>query len=121
LSSDFSRGTDGRLYIIDVARVFPPTTPPSNMKGVHLYRLLRPELVKSNLVPLCSDAFSSFHLEDRIEHEEEVKEATRRLEEEVIPKFAAYLDDYYTKNTLNSTYLRNEFPKLIASTHRKVI
>lgn len=31
------------------------------MKGCHLYRLLRPELVKKNAVPLSSDAFTYAH------------------------------------------------------------
>lgn len=49
-----------------------------------------------------------------------MKEATQFLEEEVIPKYAAFLDRYYTENSLSQTFLREEFPKLITNIHRKV-
>jgi hypothetical protein len=78
------QGTDGKFYLIDTARVFPPTAYPRNNrfgfprslffyyfdlyvvdleivvkpKGVHLYRLFRPEFVKLNKVPLSSDALT---------------------------------------------------------------
>eukprot|EP01104_Vermistella_antarctica_P017669 TRINITY_DN6304_c0_g1_i1.p1 TRINITY_DN6304_c0_g1~~TRINITY_DN6304_c0_g1_i1.p1 ORF type:complete len:349 (+),score=96.83 TRINITY_DN6304_c0_g1_i1:233-1279(+) len=48
-------GRDGRFYVLDVARTFPPATPTPGVKGSFLYRLLRPELVKNNPTPLCSD------------------------------------------------------------------
>jgi hypothetical protein len=38
----------------------------------HLYRLLRPELVKQNPVPLSSDAFSRWGLHRAAQHNKEV-------------------------------------------------
>ena len=55
-------GSDGRYYILDAARLMPPEPPTS--PGSHLYRLLRPELVRASPVPLCSDAYTKF-----IEHD----------------------------------------------------
>lgn len=51
---------DGRFYIVDTARVFPPTTPIKGIRGCYLYKLLRKELVHSNPKALSSDAFSFF-------------------------------------------------------------
>lgn len=54
------RGNDGRIYVLDTARVFPPVVPTRKKKGEHLYQMFRPEFVKLNPVPLSSDAFSWF-------------------------------------------------------------
>lgn len=60
-------GFDGKFYVVDTARVFPPTAHCKTdryqqaipkPKGVHLYRLFRPEYVKLNPTPLSSDAFT---------------------------------------------------------------
>ena len=55
-------GTDGRLYLVDFGRLFPPQDPHVLFEGRnrHLYQLLRPEFVARYPRPLCSDAFSSF-------------------------------------------------------------
>jgi hypothetical protein len=62
-------GRDGRFYMIDFARLFPPEPPTATgagaggvprRKGVHLYELLRPELVRSHDTPLSSDAGTFF-------------------------------------------------------------
>lgn len=57
----------------------------------HLYELLRPEFVKSNPVPLSSDALTGMGKYDpeRLKHNDEVKEACVRLFKVVIPEFAA--------------------------------
>ena len=81
------RGTDGRFYLIDFARIFPPEAPLSFLppavaalfdtrmavqvgqpKNPHLYQLLRPELVRQWPEPLCSDAFSGFIAQDPEQH-----------------------------------------------------
>jgi Translation initiation factor eIF3 subunit 135 len=86
---------DGRLYVIDTARLFPPETPHGS-RGSHLYRLLRPELVRANATPLSSDAFSPFGTErgrstiDR-RHNDEVRQATALLLGEHVPRLAAHL------------------------------
>ena len=78
-------GSDGRFYLIDFARVFPPEyfTRETWEKGQHLYQQLRPELVRTNSVPLSSDALSNFGLIDSETHNFEVQQATQRLLQEV--------------------------------------
>jgi hypothetical protein len=86
-------GKDGKFYVLDFARTFPPeailpgTTP---QKGQILFKLLRPELVKSNPVPLSSDSFTGFGMGDPAHktHNREVAEATDRLLTKVIPELA---------------------------------
>jgi len=85
------------------------------VKGCHLYKLLRPELVKSNPVPLSSDAFSSFGRPNQKEHNEyvlqcclllwltnsqtsEVREATRRVLAEIIPNKLARNKGFLTQS-----------------------
>ncbi|KYR00520.1 Histidine kinase A [Tieghemostelium lacteum] len=88
-------GLDGKAYLLDFARVFPPqmkiieNAPPS-----HLYELIRPELVKSNPKPLSSDALTGWGKFDQMapEHNYEVKEASFRLLLKVIPDFAKTID-----------------------------
>lgn len=87
-------GTDANFYLLDFSRVFPPEPPNKNIKGSHLFRLLRPELVRSNPVPLCSDAFSGFVLDvkEAEEHNQEIIEASQRLFREIIPTVAQQLN-----------------------------
>lgn len=51
-------GKDGKKYMLDLSRLFPPQVPTSQTG--HLYRLFRPEFVRSYEKPLCSDSFSKF-------------------------------------------------------------
>lgn len=85
------KGTDGRFYILDTARVFPADVPKVSIRCGHLYRLLRPELVKQNPVPLSSDAFSRWGLHRAAQHNGEVVAAAGRLTSEIIPAFIAHL------------------------------
>jgi hypothetical protein len=86
-------GRDGRFYLIDLARIFPPLAP---LKGRadrrHVfYELMRPEFVRNwTKQPLCSDAFTRW-----IERDPEaealnsaVVEASRALYTKAIPNFA---------------------------------
>jgi len=115
-------GLDNRFYIIDTARLFPPEVPIPGLKGSHLYRLLRPELVKKNPVPLCSDAFSRFLLENRQKFEQDIVEITQRLYKVIIPEAALELSDYYLKNPLDPEQdMNDEFTRLISELHRKGI
>lgn len=73
----------------------PPQVPLRRDRGRrHLFELLRPELVKSNVVPLSSDALSTMAKWDpqRLLHNEELKKASRRLFKDVIPQCAAKLN-----------------------------
>eukprot|EP01119_Soliformovum_irregulare_P007976 TRINITY_DN2065_c0_g1_i20.p1 TRINITY_DN2065_c0_g1~~TRINITY_DN2065_c0_g1_i20.p1 ORF type:complete len:545 (+),score=110.97 TRINITY_DN2065_c0_g1_i20:1188-2822(+) len=81
-------GFDGRLYLLDFSRVFPPESPRKELKGSHLYNLLRPEFCQHYRVPLCSDGFSGFVSEEGgREHNAEIDTATRYLRETLLPDF----------------------------------
>lgn len=84
-------GRDGKFYVVDVARIWPPETPNASLQGSFLYKLLRPELVSRYPKPLSSDAFSLFGRDNSAEHDAEVVEATRFLLDKVIPDFAQAL------------------------------
>ena len=89
------RGADGRIYILDVSRVFPPQDPRKSSKvRSYLFELLRPEFLEwyycQHGKQFCSDAFSGFmdpEKEDTKEAKEVVIEATKELFESVIPRF----------------------------------
>lgn len=92
-------GTDGRYYVIDFGRVLPPEDPRIRRDATKrsiFYHLLRSELVSSNPVPLCSDAYSSWNSDDderiREQHNQEVTDATHRLYNQIIPELAKTLD-----------------------------
>jgi hypothetical protein len=54
-------GADGRLYLIDLARLMPPVPPPAaDRANSFLYRHFRPELLRGHRLSLSSDAFSGF-------------------------------------------------------------
>lgn len=98
-------GTDGRLYCLDFARVFPPEKLPASERvhvdeghatNAFLYKLLRPELVLSHPTPLNSDARSNFIVRELYREEFKaanagVQAATERLLKDIIPAFAATL------------------------------
>jgi hypothetical protein len=56
---------DGRLYLIDLARLLPPVPPPAGDRAnSYLYRHFRPEFLRRHHLSLSSDAFSSFAASD---------------------------------------------------------
>jgi hypothetical protein len=61
------RGKDGRIYMLDTARVFPPLLPDKKKKGSFLYRLFRPEFIQAFSKPVSSDAFSGFQVDNAAE------------------------------------------------------
>ncbi|GAB5364258.1 hypothetical protein AAMO2058_000954400 [Amorphochlora amoebiformis] len=87
------KGDDGRYYVIDCARLFPAEPPDPTIRNGHLYRMLRPELVRTNRVPLSSDVYLKLASHDK-KSMDEVSNAFRRLRLKVIPKFAAWLDSH---------------------------
>ena len=95
-------GADGRMYVVDFARAFPPQTPRMRdaasspqmprYKGGHLYRLLRPELVaRFEGGALSSDAFSGFG-QNNVHADRLVRQATTHLLNSAIPTFAESMD-----------------------------
>ncbi|KYQ99699.1 hypothetical protein DLAC_03639 [Tieghemostelium lacteum] len=86
------KGTDGRYYMIDFARIFPPEYPLvyQNQKDTIgreiFYQMLRPELVAKCDTPLSSDAFSGWQtslFEEGLNRD--VVRATNILHNEMIP------------------------------------
>eukprot|EP01122_Echinamoeba_exundans_P014473 TRINITY_DN6570_c0_g2_i2.p1 TRINITY_DN6570_c0_g2~~TRINITY_DN6570_c0_g2_i2.p1 ORF type:complete len:1309 (+),score=180.83 TRINITY_DN6570_c0_g2_i2:8156-12082(+) len=90
------KGSDGRCYVVDTARLFPPTAPDGKIRS-QLYCTLRPELVKLNSCALSSDAFSRFGGSENNIHDAEVISATQRLTQAIIPTFASYLDKRFNE------------------------
>ncbi|MDP2439166.1 MAG: hypothetical protein Q8P67_25745, partial [archaeon] len=85
-------GHDGKFYVIDTSRLFPPTAPRDEPR-CYLYRFLRPEFVQRCPWPISSDAFSPWASPaDRARHDEDARAATVRLESETVPAFARSLD-----------------------------
>jgi hypothetical protein len=111
---ELHRGHDGRLYLLDAARALPPCTPAQvlllivccwllltfdcffvfsyhlsqyqGVRGCNLFRLFRPEFVATHTQPLCPDAYGGWPLEDRQQHEQHIDQATKILEEQVLPR-----------------------------------
>ena len=95
-------GHDGRLYAIDLARLFPPETPKKSITGAsYLFRLLRPELVRKFPKPLSSDAFTMFGIHDSEKHDAEVRQASEYLHNVVIPEFANCLSNDHDNHNIS--------------------
>eukprot|EP01121_Diplochlamys_sp_Union-15-3_P020101 TRINITY_DN7735_c0_g2_i1.p2 TRINITY_DN7735_c0_g2~~TRINITY_DN7735_c0_g2_i1.p2 ORF type:complete len:188 (+),score=28.34 TRINITY_DN7735_c0_g2_i1:144-707(+) len=91
------KAKDGRLYILDTARVFPCEMPAMRtieeggrivsklvVKGAHLFNMLRPEFIATLSKPLSSDVFL-FRASEEAKYDEDVLIATKQLIEELIP------------------------------------
>lgn len=77
---------DGKLYIIDFSRLFPPEHPGIGPPQSVFYNFLRPEFVLQNKEPLCSDAFTAWNTDPMLN--DQVVKATLRLHQDIIPEFA---------------------------------
>lgn len=74
---------DGKLYLLDFGRLYPPESPvlaaevfpPLGHQRSVFFKMLRPELVGSHEVPLCSDVFTGWLRNDPLasEHNTEVR------------------------------------------------
>ncbi|KYR01650.1 hypothetical protein DLAC_11486 [Tieghemostelium lacteum] len=94
------KGTDGRYYMLDFARMFPPEYPLifNNKAGQKIgreifYNMLRPELVKSYPQALSSDGFSGWQtslFEDDLNRD--ITKATDYLHGKVIPNLVHNLN-----------------------------
>jgi WD40 repeat protein len=93
------KGTDGRFYMLDFARMFPPEAPTgSSPKNSHLFRMLRPEFIQSYSSPLNPDAFSRFIENEKSCEQDnvEVFNATKYLLEVKIPLLVDMLTSHKT-------------------------
>ncbi len=97
VDTEVHRGHDGRMYVIDLSRVLPPEQPDRKIHLSHLYRMLRPELVRTNPESLCADAASNFvnGESDARDHVKGISEATTRLKKILIPWAAVSLDQLH--------------------------
>jgi len=96
------RGTDGKYYMLDFARLWPPEVPTPGLQASFLIRMMRPELVRSFPKPLCSDGFSRFQtgeIAERDENNREIVEAFLYLMKDVIPSFTKQLENDITDPT----------------------
>ena len=93
-------GADGRRYIMNFRRAFPPEHPkctphlrPEPRDISIMWRFLRPQFVKRNPSPLSPDALSLYtaDMADAEQHDRNVEAATRRLVEELVPEYASDL------------------------------
>jgi hypothetical protein len=93
-------GYDGEFYLVDFARLMPPTPPVRNNRTSYLYQLFRPEFVKSYKVHLCSDSFSKLdeHDPDKARHEKQLRDAFKFKVEKLIPEFVRRLDSKFCKH-----------------------
>ncbi|ELR14246.1 uncharacterized protein ACA1_082190 [Acanthamoeba castellanii str. Neff] len=112
------RGADGHYYVVDTARLFPPEAPVEGAPPTSfLYRLLRPEFVREYDRPLSSDAFSKFGEDDHQAHNQEVRNATERLKQDVIRRFADELES----NVASSSSWPYPGDTLVQELHRRGI
>lgn len=91
--SEVSGASNQRATALVGAKVWGNAVLLRKPKAGSLYRMLRPELVRENEVPLSSDAWTTFQSGDpeREAHNREVDRATQRLLLGVIPRFAEEL------------------------------
>eukprot|EP00475_Leptophrys_vorax_P032667 TRINITY_DN5069_c0_g1_i3.p1 TRINITY_DN5069_c0_g1~~TRINITY_DN5069_c0_g1_i3.p1 ORF type:complete len:816 (+),score=191.78 TRINITY_DN5069_c0_g1_i3:223-2670(+) len=73
------KGLDGRYYVIDTARLIPPTHFTHGRRAEHLFNQFRPEFMKTYSKRLCSDAFTGFASHGADVHNQEVVDATNFL------------------------------------------
>jgi hypothetical protein len=91
------RSLDGRFYVIDLSRLYPPEAvshSSTKRQGALAFRL-RPEFVAKYHRPLSSDGFSRVESDTLQDSNEEIRVATQHLYTKIIPDFAAYLDREY--------------------------
>eukprot|EP01124_Arcella_intermedia_P009714 TRINITY_DN16347_c0_g1_i2.p1 TRINITY_DN16347_c0_g1~~TRINITY_DN16347_c0_g1_i2.p1 ORF type:complete len:1164 (-),score=275.74 TRINITY_DN16347_c0_g1_i2:1186-4650(-) len=104
-----SHSQDDLLYILDTARIFPPTHPSDQTKrGSIFYRMFRPEFVSRYHVPLVSDALSGWLTDThRDQMNAQVLEATEELQRAV---------DKFAISVVNA----KELPKLVLSSKWRI-
>ncbi|KAF2070369.1 hypothetical protein CYY_008312 [Polysphondylium violaceum] len=92
------KGFDGRYYMVDFARIFPPEYPCTLKKYKQIgreifYSMCRPELVLRSKVPLSSDGFSGWQTGDNItELNDDIIKVSELLHKEIIPQCISTLE-----------------------------
>lgn len=113
-------GKDGRYYLLDFSRLFPPDRVDSGKPNSYLYEHLRPEFVKQYEKPLCSDACSQFVARQpgAKEHKAEIGEAHNHLVNITIPGFVEIL---YSLHGRAADLFLSAPKHLVLSIHRQGI
>ncbi|GAM18576.1 hypothetical protein SAMD00019534_017510 [Acytostelium subglobosum LB1] len=93
------KGTDGRYYMIDFARAFPPEYP-AHIHGKIgrqiFYSMLRPELLLKFNVELSPDAFSGWQTgADEEQNNQDVIDITTKYHNELIPEVAGFIQQTF--------------------------
>ncbi|EGG14472.1 hypothetical protein DFA_12244 [Cavenderia fasciculata] len=110
------KGFDGRYYMIDFARCFPPEYP-NTIKGKMgreiFYSMLRPELISLSTDALSPDAFSGWQSgKDEQESNDQVIAMTERLHNLIIPECVEYI-----QSTLDNSDQKASDQLFFESTH----
>ncbi|PRP88174.1 hypothetical protein PROFUN_03997 [Planoprotostelium fungivorum] len=99
-------GLDGRFYLVDVSRLFPPSyLPTRKVHGSVWYRLFRPQFLKKYRRPLSSDAFSSMGVHMQEIHNRDVVRATLFLEKKVVPRVSLELEQWFHSQIFEVSHL----------------
>ncbi|KYQ91337.1 hypothetical protein DLAC_08285 [Tieghemostelium lacteum] len=119
------KGTDGRYYMLDFARMFPPEYPLifNNKSGQKIgreifYNMLRPELVRSFNVPLSSDGFSGWQtslFENDLNRD--ITKATDYLHGHVIPNLINKINQTPEEDYSPSPHKAHEIVKNLKIVH----
>lgn len=92
------QATDGRYYLVDLARLLPctlPRLPLARYSADVFYRVFRPEFMRQHIpdLYLSADSFSAFGQKNAAEHHLDIEEAYRRLIEDVVPCVSAEIEN----------------------------
>ncbi|MDP2437575.1 MAG: hypothetical protein Q8P67_17670 [archaeon] len=111
-------GYDGRFYLLDVARLFPPKyfTRQQYQLGQQLWDQLRPELVIQFSSPLSSDALSNFQHSSETQSNREIRDATRFLTDVQVPLVASLFNAKPPDSDLSNTAHQQE---LVSTLHER--
>eukprot|EP01127_Copromyxa_protea_P017015 TRINITY_DN5149_c0_g4_i2.p1 TRINITY_DN5149_c0_g4~~TRINITY_DN5149_c0_g4_i2.p1 ORF type:complete len:1162 (-),score=193.15 TRINITY_DN5149_c0_g4_i2:138-3623(-) len=119
-------GYDGRIYMLDLARTFPPEAPVSNCairnkKRTVYYQLLRPEFVRNWETPLNPDAHTSFGWRNP-EDDAELTAATKHLKEVLIPDFVhTFEQGFETRSASNQTEIHKQLEASLTTQMEKTL
>ncbi|KYQ91377.1 hypothetical protein DLAC_08332 [Tieghemostelium lacteum] len=115
---EIHEGRDGRFYMIDFARCFPPEYPltfkpkknGSDKVGREIfYSMLRPELLRESEKPLSSDALSGWQTSPTADEDynQDVIKITEKLHSEIIPHTIKIIETRIESSTVDSTTLQD--------------
>ena len=84
-------GVDGRMYIVDCARLMPPNPPEKKRKGSVFYKLFRAEFVRKYGVPVSSDSFTRWGFFDSLQNNSQVRSMYTHYLFSFLPSLSSFL------------------------------